>query len=53
MKTNSNAEALTPHPTPDELPDRALEHISGGAFSGFINWGDVKGGSTDDKHKDW
>ena len=22
-------------------------------LSGFINWGDIKGGSTDDKHKDW
>jgi type VI secretion system secreted protein Hcp len=22
-------------------------------ISGFINWGDIKGGSTDDKHKDW
>jgi len=23
------------------------------AINGFINWGDIKGGSTDDKHKDW
>ncbi len=22
-------------------------------ISGFISWGDIKGGSTDDKHKDW
>ena len=21
-------------------------------ISGFVNWGDIKGGSTDDKHKD-
>jgi type VI secretion system Hcp family effector len=21
--------------------------------NGFINWGDIKGGSKDDKHKDW
>lgn len=23
------------------------------ALNGFISWGDIKGGSTDDKHKDW
>jgi len=23
------------------------------ALNGFVNWGDIKGGSTDDKHKDW
>jgi type VI secretion system secreted protein Hcp len=22
-------------------------------ISGFVNWDDIKGGSTDDKHKDW
>jgi type VI secretion system Hcp family effector len=22
-------------------------------LNGFINWGDIKGGSTDDAHKDW
>jgi len=22
-------------------------------INGFINWGDIKGGSMDDKHKDW
>jgi type VI secretion system secreted protein Hcp len=24
-----------------------------GTLRGFINWGDIKGGSLDDKHKDW
>ena len=23
------------------------------SLNGFINWGDIKGGSKDDKHKDW
>jgi type VI secretion system Hcp family effector len=23
------------------------------SLNGFVNWGDIKGGSTDDKHKDW
>ena len=23
------------------------------SLNGFISWGDIKGGSTDDKHKDW
>jgi type VI secretion system secreted protein Hcp len=23
------------------------------SLNGFVSWGDIKGGSTDDKHKDW
>ena len=30
----------------DELSQQEQEQISGG-------WGDIKGGSNDDKHKDW
>jgi len=36
-----------------ELPDGDLEKASGGAFNAFVNFGDIKGESTDKDHKDW
>ena len=32
----------------EELSQRRMAQVVGG-----INWGDIKGESTDDKHKDW
>jgi hypothetical protein len=35
------------------LTDNKLGAASGGAFNGFVNFGDIKGESTDKDHKDW
>jgi len=36
----------TPEAGHEELSNIQLEEVSAG-------WGDIQGGSTDDKHKDW
>jgi len=36
-----------------ELSNEDLERASGGAFNAFVNFGDIKGESTDKDHKDW
>jgi predicted ribosomally synthesized peptide with nif11-like leader len=36
-----------------ELSDEQLAGVTGGAFNGFANFGDIKGESTDKDHKDW
>jgi len=42
-----------PKPSPQELNDEDLSTATGGAFNTFINFGDIKGESTNDNHKDW
>jgi|HubBroStandDraft_6_1064221.scaffolds.fasta_scaffold539678_1 hypothetical protein len=38
---------IDPEQVPDQpISDKELDKVSGG-------WGDIKGGTTDDKHKDW
>ncbi len=37
----------------NELTPEELGEVSGGAFNGFVNFGDIKGESTDKDHKDW
>ena len=38
-----------------DLAPRAsrIQDVKGGALSGFIKFGDIKGESTDKDHKDW
>jgi hypothetical protein len=36
-----------------ELNERELDPVSGGAFSKFPSFSDIKGESTDKDHKDW
>jgi len=36
-----------------ELQESEIGQIVGGAFNAFLNFGDVKGESTDKDHKDW
>ena len=38
---------------PAELSEKDLERTVGGAFNAFVTFGDIKGESQDDKHKDW
>lgn len=44
---------------PTELTENELQQATGGAVSSgtvstaSADWGDIKGGSRDDKHKDW
>ena len=38
---------------PVELSEEDLERTAGGAFNAFVNFGEIKGESQDDKHKDW
>jgi hypothetical protein len=35
------------------LSDAELSKVAGGAFNAFVNFGDIKGESTDKDHKDW
>jgi hypothetical protein len=37
----------------NELTPEELGKVSAGAFNGFLNFGDIKGESTDKDHKDW
>jgi hypothetical protein len=37
----------------NELTQEELSQGSAGAFNGFVNFGDIKGESTDKDHKDW
>jgi hypothetical protein len=37
----------------NELTQEELGKVSAGAFTGFLNFGDIKGESTDKDHKDW
>jgi len=37
----------------EELSAEELQKVTGGAFNGFVNFGDIKGESTDKDHKDW
>jgi hypothetical protein len=48
MENNNQGQNVVQQPETgkDELSQQQQEKISGG-------WGDIKGGSTDDKHKDW
>ena len=36
-----------------ELKASQLSGVAGGAFNAFVNFGDIKGESTDKDHKDW
>ena len=36
-----------------ELKASQLIGVAGGAFNAFVNFGDIKGESTDKDHKDW
>ena len=36
----------------NELTQEELGKVSAGAFNGFVNFGDIKGESTDKDHKD-
>jgi hypothetical protein len=45
---------LPPSPSiSQELSHDALAKVAGGAFNAFLNFGDIKGESTDKDHKDW
>jgi hypothetical protein len=35
------------------LADSELDTVTGGTFNSFVNFGDIKGESTDKDHKDW
>ena len=37
----------------NELTQEELGQVSAGAFNGFVNFGDIKGESTDKDHKNW
>ena len=37
----------------NELTQEELDKVSAGAFNTFLNFGDIKGESTDKDHKDW
>jgi hypothetical protein len=37
----------------NELTQEELGKVSAAAFSTFLNFGDIKGESTDKDHKDW
>jgi hypothetical protein len=37
----------------NELTKEELDKVSAGAFDTFLNFGDIKGESTDKDHKDW
>jgi hypothetical protein len=37
----------------NELTPEELGKVSAGAFNAFVNFGDIKGESTDKDHKDW
>jgi hypothetical protein len=39
--------------TKDMLQDADLDAVTGGAFTSFASFGDIKGESTDKDHKDW
>ena len=39
--------------TSDELSNKDLEQVTGGAVDAFLNIEGIKGESTDDTHKDW
>jgi len=36
-----------------DLPPRKGQDVGGGAFNAFVNFGDIKGESTDKDHRDW
>jgi hypothetical protein len=36
-----------------ELTQEELDKVSAGSFDTFLNFGDIKGESTDKDHKDW
>jgi type VI protein secretion system component Hcp len=36
-----------------ELSNDEMNKAVGGAFNAFVNFGDIKGESTDKDHKDW
>ncbi len=50
MKNEKVTENQKPN---DELSNESLNKVQGGAFDGFVNFGDIKGESTDKDHKDW
>ena len=37
----------------NELTQEELGKVSAGGFKSFVNFGDIKGESTDKDHKDW
>ena len=47
-KGTANAQQQGPELSKDEL-----NKATGGEFNGFVNFGDIKGESTDKDHKDW
>jgi hypothetical protein len=47
-----DARSLSDLPPATPTPEEA-EGVKGGAFNGFVNFGDIKGESTDKDHKDW
>jgi hypothetical protein len=36
-----------------ELSEAELSEVAAGQFNGFVNFGDIKGESTEKDHKDW
>ena len=40
-------------PSSVELTDKDLSTVSAGKSGGFVNFGQIKGETTDDRHRDW
>jgi hypothetical protein len=51
QKPSDLAKGSSPKTSP-ELTERQLDKVSGGASDIFSKFGDIKGESVDDKHKD-
>ena len=47
-----DAKSLSDLPAATPTSEEA-EGVKGGAFNAFVNFGDIKGESTDKDHKDW
>jgi hypothetical protein len=50
INDTSNGAAAT---TERELTEAELDAVTGGAFTSFASFGDIKGESTDKDHRDW
>jgi hypothetical protein len=47
MKKTNNTESTR------ELTEAELDAVTGGAFTSFASFGDIKGEPTDKDHRDW
>lgn len=52
MSENPSVNSL-PEEKKDELTEKDLEGVSGGAFDAYLNLDGIKGESTDDKPQGW